>query len=326
MPTTVKSSTDNEVVHSNQYIASDFNSSEFIEETKQVSSPSMAGSMSQWFFDGIRVSHSDLIYNEHSAVEWKGNLDAVTLGFNLKGSVVIEQKGFGKSFSFSNHQHNAIYTSNFENIMRNEDLASEMFMVQFNRDAFLRLTENTTDSLMHFRDKILDGAPIKLSEQNALIDSEINTIIKSILECQYKGGTKKMFFLSKCIELLVIQSETFDKSNQKKYIHCKTAYDRERILFARDYLVQHYHNPPTLTGLALLAGINEFKLKKGFKEVFGSTAFEYLTNYKMEIAKNKLSQKITTISQLAYELGYSSPQHFSTVFKNKFGHPPNQLK
>jgi AraC family transcriptional activator of pyochelin receptor len=46
----------------------------------------------------------------------------------------------------------------------------------------------------------------------------------------------------------------------------------------------------------------------------------------MEIAKSKLEKKQTTISQLAYELGYSSPQHFSTVFKNTFGYPPKQLK
>ena len=326
MPTIVKSSSDNVIVHSNKYVASDFNSSELIEQTKQVSSPGMKGNMSQWFFDGIRVSHSNLIYSERNAVEWKGNLDAVTLGFNLKGKIAIEQKEIGSSFSFSNQQHNAIYTSDVENTMRNEDLTSEMFMVQFNREAFLRLTENTTDNLMRFRDKILTGKPVRLSEQNAIIDPEINTIIKSVLECQYKGGTKKMFFLSKCIELLVLQAETFDKPNHNRYIHCKTTYDRERILFAKDYLVQHYHNPPTLTSLAQIAGINEFKLKKGFKEVFGTTAFEYLTNYKMQIAKDKLLQKITSISQLAYELGYSSPQHFSTVFKNKFGHPPNQLK
>ncbi len=38
--------------------------------------------------------------------------------------------------------------------MRNEGLVSEMFMIQFNRDAFLRLTENTTDNLARFRDNV----------------------------------------------------------------------------------------------------------------------------------------------------------------------------
>ncbi len=326
MPTTVKSSADNVIVHSNQYVAADFNSPDLVEQTKQVSSPGMNGKMSQWFFDGIRVSHSDLVYNDHNPVEWKGSLDAITLGFNLNGRVVIEQNYFGKSFSFSSHQHNAIYTGGFENIMRNEDLASEMFMIQFNRDAFLRLTENTTDNLARFRDNILTGTPMMLSERNAFIDPDIRAIINSVLNCPYAGGTKKIFFLSKCIELLVLQSQVFDKLKLKQQVYCKTSDDRERIVFAKDYLVRHYDDPPTLTSLAQITGINEFKLKKGFKEIFGTTAFGYLTNYKMEIAKNKLSQKQTTISELAYELGYSSPQHFSTAFKNKFGYSPKQMK
>jgi AraC family transcriptional activator of pyochelin receptor len=326
MPTTVKTAADDLIIHSNQYVAADFNSPEFIEETKLVSFPSMHGSMDQWFFDGIRVSRSNLTYNGQNAVEWKGSLDAVTLGFNLKGSVVIEPGCFGKSFSFSNNQHNAIYTSSFENTMRNEDLVSEMFMVQFNRDTFLRLTENTTDSLMRFRDNILTGAPIILSENNAFIDKEMQGIINGVLNCPYTGGTKRLFFLSKCIELLVLQSQVFDRSRPKQQVYCKSNYDKERILFAKDYLLQHFDTPPSLTTLAEVAGINEFKLKKGFKEIFGVTAFEYLTNYKMEMAKNKLAQKQTTISQLAYELGYSSPQHFSTAFKNKYGFPPKQLK
>jgi AraC family transcriptional activator of pyochelin receptor len=179
---------------------------------------------------------------------------------------------------------------------------------------------------MRFGDNILTGTPMMLSEQNAFIDTDIRAIINSILNCPYTGGTKKMFFLSKCIELLVLQSQVFDKVKLKQQVYCKTSYDKERIVFAKDYLVKHYDAPPTLTGLAQITGINEFKLKKGFKEIFGATAFEYLTNYKMEIAKTKLSQKQITISQLGYELGYSSPQHFSTAFKNKFGYSPKQLK
>ncbi|HEY2582266.1 MAG TPA: AraC family transcriptional regulator [Mucilaginibacter sp.] len=326
MSTIVTSSPNNTILHRNQYIPSDFNRSELIEEVKKVSSPDLKGTMSQWFFDGIRVSHSDLVYTNNNSVEWKGNLDAITLGFNLKGKIAIEQKDFKKSFSFSNYQHNAIYTGDYENIMRNEDLASEIFMIQFNKDAFLRLTENTTDNLMYFRDKILNGTPVMLSDRNALINPEIRAIINSVLNCPYSSSTKKLYFLSKCIELLVLQSQAFDKSRLKKQIYCKTNYDKERIIFAGEYLLKHYDSPPTLTDLAHTVGINEFKLKKGFKEIFGTTAFGYLTNYKMQIAKNKLSQKQITISRLAYELGYSSPQHFSTAFKNTFGYSPKYLK
>ena len=326
MPTIVKSFAGDKLLHSNSYVAADFNTSEFIEQTKLVTTPAMSGQMSQWIFDGIRISYSDILYTLPNDVEWNGNLDVVTLGFNLKGDVTISPSDAGKALSFTSRQHNAIYTANAVNTMRNKSLASEMFMVQFNKDAFLRLTENTTDNLMRFRDSILSCQPIKISEQNAPVDSLMQGIISSLLNCGYTGRIKQLFFLSKSIELLVLQSQAFAGGHLQKQAVCQTEADKERIYHAAEYLVQHYDRPPTLTALAQIVGINEFKLKKGFKEIFGTTAFGYLTNYKMEVAKQQLSQKQATVSEVAYQLGYSSPQHFSTAFKGKFGFSPKELK
>ena len=281
--------------------------------------------MTQWFFDGIRMSHSDLLYSESNAVEWNGSMDVISMGFNLGGRLVVEQKGSGKAFSFAKGQHNIFYFGETEGIMRNDDRKSEMFMVQFTKDAFMRLTENTTDKLMYFRDEVMEGKITSLSERNESMDFELQSAINAVLNCQYTGGIKKMFFLSKCFEILVLQAQLFDRTDAKKYTYCKTPYDRDCIQFARDYLVDHLSGPPALPALAKLAGINEFKLKKGFKEVFGSTVFNYLTVQRMEMAKDALLQKSKTITELAYELGYSSPQHFSKAFKKIYGVPPGTV-
>jgi AraC family transcriptional activator of pyochelin receptor len=75
-----------------------------------------------------------------------------------------------------------------------------------------------------------------------------------------------------------------------------------------------------------MASINEFKLKKGFKESFSQTVFEYLSDVRLEIGKNDLLEKKKTVSEIPFNLGYSSLQHFSTSFKRKFGVPPNQVR
>ena len=67
-------------------------------------------------------------------------------------------------------------------------------------------------------------------------------------------------------------------------MYCKSEYDRERLFFAKTYLLQHYEMPPTIAELARIAGINEFKLKNGFKELFGDTIHNFVNNYKMDIA------------------------------------------
>jgi AraC-like DNA-binding protein len=40
-----------------------------------------------------------------------------------------------------------------------------------------------------------------------------------------------------------------------------------------------------LVELAKITGLNEYKLKRGFKEVFNQTAFSYLSDLRLELAK-----------------------------------------
>jgi len=154
---------------------------------------------------------------------------------------------------------------------------------------------------------------------------DLQHCINSILNCNYSDSLKRMFFFSKSIEMLVLQAESFNKQNGKKKLYVKTDYDRERILYARDYLLQHIDCPPSLTELSRIAGINEFKLKRGFKETFSQTVFEYLSDVRLEIAKNDLLERKKSITEIAFELGYSSLQHFSSAFKKKFGVSPNKV-
>ena len=83
---------------------------------------------------------------------------------------------------------------------------------------------------------------------------------------------------------------------------------------------------PAGTELSRIAGINEFKLKRGFKEVFGQTVFGYLNDERMDLAKSDLLEKQKSITEIAFELGFSSVQHFSNAFKKKFGVSPRGVK
>jgi AraC family transcriptional activator of pyochelin receptor len=326
MPTIAKNTADDSPVHSNSYVAEDLNSSELVEERKKLSFASVKGVMQQWFFDGIRMSHSDLLYTGSNAVEWNGNMDVISMGFNLKGGLVVEEKASGQLFKFTKGQHNIFYFGDSESSMQNTEQQSELFMVQFHKETFARLTDNTTDTLMRFRDQVMEGKLSTLATQNEFIDFEMQLVINSILQCRYAGGIRKMFYLSKCFEMLVLQAQMFDKAGVRKYTCCKTDYDKEQIVFAKEYLMQHISGPPSLPELAKIAGINEFKLKKGFKEVFGTTVFNYLTAQRMETAKNELLQKWKPITAIAYELGYSSPQHFSKAFRKIYGVPPGEVQ
>lgn len=322
MPLTVRHTTNGEIIHSNLLKAADFESEEVISEAQDLSLPFGEGHMAHWYFDGIRMGYSRWKYNELTSAEWSSDLDMVHLDFNLRGRKTIEIERFKKPVSYAGFEQNMIYSRGFKGVIQQEDLDAETFIMQFTKDAFLK----TAGGLFKdFEKKVLKGEAAILSETNLSITLGLHSAIREILHCRRTGALQKIFLKAKSLEILALLAESFENSHTQKIRFCKTEYDRERLLFARDYLISHMEMPPTLGELARTAGINEFKLKNGFKEIFGTTVFGYLSDYRLEQAKFSLTEGNKSATDVAFELGYSSLQHFSAAFKKKYGVAPTLL-
>jgi len=126
-------------------------------------------------------------------------------------------------------------------------------------------------------------------------------------------------------ELLILQQKCILEAESSKPVFVKNEYDKKRIIFARGYLLTHLDAPPSLPELVALAGINEFKLKRGFSELFNHSVFGYLADVRLQMARTALKQKQKSISQIAFESGFVSLQHFSAAFKKKYGVPPREF-
>ena len=298
----------------------------FSTECFDVSLPFGTMKATQWSFDGIKMIYSESLLNQVAELDWKGDTELVTMHFNLQGKVSLINKEMPGKFELSGNEHNMFYGKEVRGKMRFDELNMKSFLIQFSKQSFFKIAKDGNDTLKQFAEKVESGIPVAFSTTNLNIDLPLQNCIDSILNCTYTDQLKKMFFFSKTIEMLVLQAESFNKAINHKPRYVKDSYDKERILFARDYLLKNIECPPTLTELSRRAGINEFKLKRGFKETFSKTVFEYLSEVRLEMAKENLLSKEKSITQIADELGYSSLQHFSTVFKKKFGISPNKVK
>jgi AraC-like DNA-binding protein len=104
------------------------------------------------------------------------------------------------------------------------------------------------------------------------------------------------------------------------------AYDEGRICQLGEYILQHLARPFCLKDLAARAGVNESRLKKEFKRVYGSTIFVFISQSRIRLAKEMLDTTSLSVHAIAGEVGFSSPAHFSKAFKKQFGVPPGQLR
>lgn len=101
--------------------------------------------------------------------------------------------------------------------------------------------------------------------------------------------------------------------------------DRDKIIRARGILLEHIGEPITIKALSRKVAINECYLKKGFKEIFGTTIFDFYQGQRMEHAKYLLYEKGLSVTEVSHSLGYSSISHFSTAFKKHTGIKPCEL-
>ena len=280
-----------------------------------------------WEFDGIRMGHAVSKFNTLTSFNASSlNADVVRLHLGLKGNYSFHYRQLDTTFHLVGGHHNILYSKDFEMTVENRTLELETFGIQFPRETFLRFTQNANDGLKKFADQIMNGDSALLSDQWGAIDPAIQQVIGQVINNRYAGDLLNLFLLSKSIEILVLCAESCLLAADKRETYLKTAADKEKIIAARDLVNQRVHCPPSLTEIATAVGLNEYKLKRGFKETFQTTVFGYLTAQRLLLAKRYLLDTDKTAAEIAFDLGYATPQHFNNAFKAYFGHTPAMVR
>jgi AraC-like DNA-binding protein len=282
-----------------------------------------------WEVDGIRMGHA--ISKFHSLSEFNASgtaTDVVRLHLGLKGNYSFRHHQLDTTFDLIGGHHNILYSTDFQMTVYNRTLELETFGVQFPTETFLRFTANATDLLKRFADHIITGKPVIFTGEWGAIDPAIHQVIDQIIHHRYSGDLQRLFLLSKSIELLVCCAESCEQASrtsaQTQFLQSTS--DKEKILAARDFVNTRIDSPPSLSEIARAVGLNEYKLKRGFKETFHTTVFGYLTGQRLGLARRYLLDSQKTAAEIAFELGYSTPQHFNNAFKKHFGHTPDSIR
>ncbi|NJN39168.1 MAG: helix-turn-helix transcriptional regulator [Acaryochloridaceae cyanobacterium CSU_3_4] len=149
--------------------------------------------------------------------------------------------------------------------------------------------------------------------------------LQQILYCPYGGLLKRMYLQGKAWELMAIAFEQLRPATHPLEV-LMPPQEIERIHHAKEILIRQLQNPPSLIELAQQANLNVFALKQGFKQVFGTTAFQYLCDHRLEVARQLLVTQPLRIADIAQQVGFANRGYFAAVFKKKFGLTPKQYR
>lgn len=111
--------------------------------------------------------------------------------------------------------------------------------------------------------------------------------------------------------------------------HCTCDFsisDREKLLHARDLLLQNLNRAPTIDALAKASELSAVKLKRGFRQLFNSGVYGLFQRERMCEAHRRLCSGGQSVMLVASELGYTNASHFAAAFFKEFGVKPSQIK
>jgi len=237
--------------------------------------------------------------------------------FCLEGSAVFD---FGPHYTREIQRHRNYFFFNPE-----KDLPFTLRLSPGARMVFL------TISLEHLHQLFVNEAIPLLKPENVNqkfydereIPSHLLVELNQVFNVQLSDSTNRIFYQGKILELLAL----YFSEKKPNMENCPFLNDKEtvrKIKHAKEHLLHHLESPPSLKELSRVAGLNEYQLKAGFKEIYGNTIYGYLLDHKLDNARILLDSRQYQVAEVAYNVGYTNPSHFIAAFKKKYGVTPKK--
>jgi len=99
-----------------------------------------------------------------------------------------------------------------------------------------------------------------------------------------------------------------------------------RLLRARDAMDRAYAEPLDVRTVAAVAHISEAHFSRSFRDVFGETPHRYLQRRRVERAMFLLRETDRTVTEICFDVGFSSLGTFSRTFTDIVGEPPTTYR
>lgn len=280
-------------------------------------------SITELTMDNVKITHAQSQIDQNIVLRTEQEIPTVDLFVQLSGQSQI-RRSHQPNRQYQNGQCNVVYSPAYEGELHLGGPAISTFAVQFAAPYFQRFL----DGQIGFFDRLAEGMDRglmrTLTPYNPLVTPTMKAILYDVLHCPFTGFTKRLYLEGKLLELLALQIDQ-SNTNQPSQTTLRPD-DVDKVMAVREWLTEHFLQSITLVDVARLVGLNDFKLKKGFRELFKTTVFGYLTDLRMNHARQLLLDGEQTVTEVSDTLGYQHVHHFTHAFRKHFGYLPSALR
>ena len=197
---------------------------------------------------------------------------------------------------------------------------SQVLSILISIKKFHGLFSNEADQISFLNNENVGNKLYKEKKIGPMIAIVLNQMFQQSMD----STMYTLYLRGKVFELMSLY---FSKDKEMDVEQCPFLADDnniKKIKLAKEIMISRMIEPPTLTELSNEVDISLKKLKQGFKQVYGSSVYSFLLDYKMQTSKRLLSSGSYNVNEVALKVGYSTATHFINAFKKKFGTTPKK--
>jgi AraC family transcriptional regulator, transcriptional activator of the genes for pyochelin and ferripyochelin receptors len=246
--------------------------------------------------------------------------------FVLDGISESHFENLSSTLTFNKNHHNFQYNDQFAGMHVIHSPRFQAMTITYDLNFLKELLQTDTTTNIGQLASSVHNKKTYLPVSNSMgFQNRTIQVIGSIQQCPFQGVTRYLFLESKMMELFVLQMEQIQTASDCQKNENWSRIDTEKLHAVKNFIEKAYLDEFNLKDLTYKFGLNEFKLKKGYKQLFQITVFGHVHQLRMERAKKVLEEKTMNVSEAAFFIGYNNVSSFCTEFKKRFGYSPGKI-
>jgi len=271
---------------------------------------------------GMEILVEDMVLRDNLKLHIEQECQVLGLAYQLSGEVYCEWNGM--PVSTSNSPGNTVFFTDHTKVYLETSSMSKSYgvKVRLRPEELCCYFEESEDRerlallLNHYKNTV----------HNYSITPDIEKIVYDMLVCSYQGPLKRLFIESKALELIMLfVHEHGEGRATKNSSRTQSKNELEKLHMARQIIVNHLEQPRSIQQLSKIVGLSTTKLKKGFREQFGTTIFELVREERLNKAAWLLETNQMKVCEAAVAVGYSNPSNFASAFRKQYGCNPSDF-
>jgi len=271
--------------------------------------------------DGLILLKSANTSTSQLNYQYSISKDYIQFHFCLKGYANFLYNEGAYIFSVQHENSILLYNPDKElpiNLVLEQE--SQVLSILISIKKFHGLFSNEADQISFLNNENVGNKLYKEKKIGPMIAIVLNQMFQQSMD----STMYTLYLRGKVFELMSLY---FSKDKEMDVEQCPFLADDnniKKIKLAKEIMISRMIEPPTLTELSNEVDISLKKLKQGFKQVYGSSVYSFLLDYKMQTSKRLLSSGSYNVNEVALKVGYSTATHFINAFKKKFGTTPKK--